>query len=399
MENKQYTSQREREELDKATADLDEFVANFLASETEPKPEPELVIAWADIEIEDDLPTTVKFDTSFQTVCDILDEYSNRKSIKESLAEARKLEAKATDINCFDLKPEFDNPDLNQHFKIKKPTITAVIDWLRLEIIVSKAYKFKRPTQSYNDVKDFLRSEGINENPYVKQTGNSTFEVDLHDVKNGKEYAEILNKLRDEYEPSSLKITTLEVSIDFWNLSAGAFLLALQKSVKITELFENTDLRIYDNDGGKVMPRTATNAMKHVHEGKTIGIGHKNKGSVYIRIYFKTMDKGSDLPKDQHRTRIEINVRDETLASMGNDADNLKHLVNESFKLLKFTRLVDTATAKQTAEYRNNVELFGKESSVISKSRNRRKHSDHIETHSEFNKVVSKAVSNFLRGF
>ncbi|RZG77455.1 hypothetical protein [Acinetobacter sp. WCHAc060025] len=397
MEIQQYMSPKERDELEKATTELDEFVANFLASETEPKPE--RVIAWADIEIEDDLPTAVKFDTSFQTACDVLDEYANRKSVKESLAEARKVEAKATDINCFDLKPEFNNPALNQHFKIEKPTITAVIDWLRLEIIVSKAYKFKRPTQPYNDIKDFLKAEGINENPYVKQASSCKFEIDFHDVKNGKEYAETLKKLRDEYEPISLKVATLEVSIDFWNLSTGAFLLALQKSVKITELFENTDLRIYNDDGGKVMPRTATNAMKHVHDGKTIGIGHKNKGSVYIRIYFKTMDKGLDLPKDQHRTRIEINVRDETLASMGNDADNLKHLVNESFKLLKFTRLADTATVKQTAEYRSNVELFGKEISVISKSRNRRKHPDHIETHTEFNKLVSKAVSNFLRGF
>lgn len=397
MEIKQYMSPRERDELEEATKALDDFVAEVWDSQDEPKPE--LVIAWTDIEMEDDLPTAVKFDTSFQTACDVLDEYVNRKSIKESLAEARKVEAKATDINCFDLKPEFNNPDLNQHFKIEKLTFTAVIDWLRFEMQVSKAYKFKRPTQPYNDIKDFLKVKGINVNSYVKQTGGCTFEIDLHDVKNGKEYAETLSKLRAEYEPSSLKIITLEVSIDFWHVSASAFLLALQKSVKVTDLFENTDLRIYNDDGGKVMPRTATNAMKHVHDGKTIGIGHKNKGSVYLRIYFKTTDKGLDLPKDQHRTRIEINVRDETLASMGNDADNLKHLANESFKLLKFTRLADTATAKQTAEYRSNVELFGKEISVISKSRNRRKHLDHIETHSEFNKVVSKAVSNFLRGF
>ena len=394
MEIQQYMSPREREQVEKGTAELEAFMAELMSgNQSEPK------ITWDDIEIEDELPTTVVQGMPFQTACDVLDEYANRESIKQSVIEACKLEAKATDIKCFDLKPEFSNPDLSQHFKIEKPTITAVIDWLRLEINVSKAYKFKRPTQPYNDIKDFLKTEGINENPYVKQTSSCTFEIDLHDVESGKEYAKALNKLRHEYEPISLKVTTLEVSIDFWNLSADAFLLALQKSVKITQLFENTDLRIYNGDGAKVMPRTASNAMKHVHDGKTIGIGHKTKGSVYIRIYFKTKDKGFDLPKDQHRTRIEINVRDEMLASMGNDADNLKHLANESFKLLKFTRLTDTATAKQTAEYRSNVELFGKEISVISKSRNRRKHPDHIETHSEFNKVISKAVSNFLRGF
>ena len=394
MEIQQYMSPREREQVEKGTAELEAFMAELMSgNQSEPK------ITWDDIEIRDELPTTVVQGMSFHTACDVLDEYANRESIKQSVIEACKLEAKATDINCFDLKPEFNKPDLNQHFKIDKPMITAVIDWLRLEITVSKAYKFKRPTQPYNDIKDFLKAEGINENPYVKQTSNCTFEIDLHDVESGKEYAKALNKLRHEYEPISLKVTTLEVSIDFWNLSADAFLLALQKSVKITQLFENTDLRIYNGDGAKVMPRTASNAMKHVHDGKTIGIGHKTKGSVYIRIYFKTKDKGFDLPKDQHRTRIEINVRDEMLASMGNDADNLKHLANESFKLLKFTRLTDTATAKQTAEYRSNVELFGKEISVISKSRNRRKHPDYIETHSEFNKVISKAVSNFLRGF
>lgn len=394
MEIRQYMSPRERDELNKANAEMDAFMAEFMSGD-----QSEPTVTWGDIEIKEELPNTVVQGMPFQTACDVLEEYANRESVKQSVIEARKVEAQATDINCFDLKPEFNNPDLNRHFKIDKPIITAVIDWLRLEIIVSKAYKFKRPTQPYNDIKDFLRAEGINENPYVKQTSSCTFEIDFHDVESGKEYTEALNKLRDEYEPISLKVTTLEVSIDFWNLSAGAFLFALQKSVRITELFENTDLRIYNSDGAKVMPRTANNAMKHVHDGKTIGIGHKTQGSVYIRIYFKTTDKGLDLPKDQHRTRIEINVRDEMLASMGNDADNLKHLANESFKLLKFTRLTDTATAKQTAEYRSNVELFGKEISVISKSRNRRKHPDHIETHSELNKAISKAVSNFLRDF
>ncbi|EXA87795.1 TPA: hypothetical protein U9I93_003206 [Acinetobacter baumannii] len=45
-------------------------------NQSEPK------ITWDDIEIKDELPTTVVQGMPFQTACDVLDEYANRESIK-----------------------------------------------------------------------------------------------------------------------------------------------------------------------------------------------------------------------------------------------------------------------------------------------------------------------------
>lgn len=394
MQNTHYLSPHQQRELDEAIADLNAFMADFMSDD-----QADSMVTWDDIEIKAELPTTVVQGMPFRTACDVLDEYSNRDGIKRSIIEARKIEAQATDINCFELKPEFNNPDLNQYFKIEKPRITAVIDWLRLEILISEGYKFKRSTQPYNDIKDFLKAKSINDNPYVKQTGGRTFELDLHDVSPGNDYINILNKLRAEYEPRSIKVVTLEVSLDFWNVSASPFLLALQKSLRVDDRFKNTDLRTYNHDKGKSMPTNSVTAMKRVHDGHTIGIGHKYDGDLYVRTYYKVKDRGQTLPKDQHRTRIEINVRGEALASMGNDADNLKCLTSECFKLFKFTCLTNDATAKQKADYRKLMGLFGKKANLISKNRNRCSHPDYIKTHTKLNRSISKAVSNFTRNF
>lgn len=395
METQHYMSLRERDDLNKANAEMDAFMAEFMSGD-----QSEPTVTWGEIEIKEELPNTVRPGMPFRTVCDVLDEYVNRDSIKQSVVEARKIEAQATDINCFELKPEFNDPDLNRYFEVKKPKITAVIDWLRLEIVIGGEYNFKRPSKPYDDIKDFLKATGINDEPYVVQSPRyrRTFTIDLHDVLTGNQYNDILNQLCEEYQPSSLRILTLEVSIDFQNIQAKPFLLALAKAIRIDKRFTNSDLRTY-KDSGLFMPSKSETAMKYVQDCYSIGIGHKDEGDLYVRIYYKMTDRNQRLPLDQHRVRIEINVRGQTLVDLGNDANNLKHLANESFKLLKFTHLVDDATAEQKAKYRKFVGLFGKEFSIISKSRNKRKHPDHIESHAELNKVISKAVSNFIRKF
>lgn len=395
MEVPQLMSPIEFKDLRKADADLEAFMAEFMSGD-----QSEPMVTWDEIEINEELPTTVTQGMPFRTVCDVLDEYVNRDSIKQSVVESRKIEAQATDINCFDLKLEFNSPDLNQYFEIKKPKITAVIDWLRLEIVIGEGYKFKRPTKPYDDIKDFLRAKGISDEPYVVQSSHYrwTFTIDLHDVSTGNEYNNVLNQLREEYQPSLLKVVTLEVSLDFQNIKAKPFLLALAKAIRVDERLTNTDLRIY-KDSGLFMPNKSETAMKYAQDCYSIGIGHKDQGDLYVRIYYKMRDRDQELPQDQHRMRIEINVRGQTLVDLGNDATNLKYLANESFKILRFTHLTDDATAEQKAEYRKFMGLFGKEISVISKSRNKRKYPDHIESHAELNRAISKAVSNFIRKF
>lgn len=404
----QYFNARERENEDKFLAEIEAIFAEA-ASEDKPK-----TVTWEDIEIDDDeprptaepvskdkLPFAIVAGMPFQKACDILDGYTNRDSIKQAVAEANKIEAKATDINCFELNPKFNNADLNQYFKINKPKVSAVIDWLRLEIVVSESHNFKRPNRSYDDIKDFLKAKGINDNPYVVQSPRCkrTFTIDLHDVSTGGEYENVLNLLRREYQPSSLKIVVLEVSLDFWNINAKSFMLALAKSIRVGDSFNNKDLRVYTGDDWRFMPAKSETAMEYAQKCYTVGIGHKTQGDLYARIYNKVTDKNKNLPLDQHRPRIEINVRGQTLIKWGNDANNLKYLANEAFKLLKFTHLTDKATMVQTEEYRKRMKLFGEEIAAVSKSRNKRKHPDHIKPYAKINEVIAKSVWNLMRNF
>ncbi|WP_343596053.1 hypothetical protein [Acinetobacter sp.] len=398
-EDTQYLNARELADREWLLAEMDAIAGEF-PNENEP-----LAVTWEDIEINDDdsqpVPKEITSKTPTSEVHALLDMYANSPTIQTGLREANKIEAKTTDINCFELKPEFDNSDLNQHFKIKKPKITAVIDWLRLEIVVGESYNFKRPRKPYNDIKDFLKAKGINDNPYVVQSSRNkrTFTIDLHDVSTGSEYENILNLLRREYQPSSLKIIVLEVALDFWNINAKSFMLALAKSIRVGGCFNNKDLRVYTSDDWQFMPAKSETAMKYTQKCYTIGIGHKTQGDSYLRIYNKVQDRNKPLPPNQHRTRIEINLRGQMLVEWGDDANNLRYLTNKAFKLLKFTHLTDDATTDQTDEYRKLVKLFGEEVSIISKSRNKRNHLDHIKSHAKLNEVVAKSVGNFIRNF
>lgn len=77
MEIQQYMSLRERDELNKANAELEAFMAEFMSVD---RSEP--TVTWDDVEIKEELPTTVVPGMPFRTVCDVLDEYANRDSIK-----------------------------------------------------------------------------------------------------------------------------------------------------------------------------------------------------------------------------------------------------------------------------------------------------------------------------
>lgn len=394
------TSQREQREIDSLTDELDAFIADAFKEDESPN-DPK-VVSWDDIELKDELPTVVTTDTPWQTVCDFWDEYSSRPSIQQGLREAEKIEAKCTHIECFPLKCEFSNAELNKYFTIRKPKVTACIDWLKLEFTVDSMYKFGHPTKPFQDIRKFLKDHGINDNAYVEQSqvNPRTFTFDIHDIASLKQIDAILGLLREEYDATDMKIVTLELSLDFWNMKAKPLLLALAKSVRVGSSITDKDFRVYlGKKQFRVMPNNPRKAMKYINQGYTIGIGHRDNDDVYIRLYFKTKDQNKNLPTERHRARVEVNLSGQVLADLGNDADNLKHLINEGFGHLRFTKLNDGVTAVEARHYRERIELFGQEKQIISKSRNKRDLPDLIRTHAELNKTASKAVSNLSRNF
>lgn len=414
-----YLSPRMQEELDKATADLDAFIADFF-KEDEP-PEDSGSVSWDDIELgcdEDDSrpikfrktekpkltkPKVITLETPTAEVHASLDALQKSATIQASLREAEKIEAKATNIDCYSFKKlEFKNPALKKFFTIRKPKVTAVIDWLKLKMTVSPTYAFSHPSKKFQDIRKFLKLHGINNNARVDQSlaDERIFTFDIHDVASGEQFKRVIALLESEYGATDMKIVMLELSLDFWHVGAGPLLLALAKSVRADTTVSSKDFRLYRGKGQfRVMPKSPHTAMRYINEGYTIGVGHRDKSKVYKRAYLKTRDQNQDLPQDQHRPRIETNLRGQVLADLGNDADNLKHLVNEGFRHLRFTKLNDNATAKEVADYHNSAELFGRESCVISKSRHKRKLHNFIKPHSDLNRVIDKAVWNFSRNF
>jgi len=394
------TPQREQREIDSFTDELEALFAN--APNEDESPNDPKVVSWDDIELKDELPTVVTTDTPWQTVCDFWDEYSSRPSIQQGLREAEKIEAKCTYIECFPLKCEFSNAELNKYFTIRQPRVTACIDWLKLEFTANPTYKFGHPTKPFQDIRKFLKDHGINDNAYVEQSkvNPQTFTFNIHDIASFKQMDAILRLLREEYDATDMKIVMLELSLDFWNMKAKPLLLALAKSVRVGSSITDKDFRVYlGAKQFRVMPNNPRKAMKYINRGYIIGIGHRDNDDAYIRLYSKTRDQNQDLPQDKHRTRVEVNLSGQVLVDLGNDVDNLKHLINEGFGHLRFTKLNDGVTAVEARHYRERIELFGQEKQITSKSRNKRDLPDYIRSHAELNRAASKAVYNFSRNF
>lgn len=414
-----YLSPQMQEELDKATADLDAFIADFF-KEDEP-PEDSGSVSWGDIELgcdEDDSrpikfrqtekpkltkPKVITLETPMAEVHASLDALQKSATIQTSLREAEKIEAKATSIDCYSFKKlEFNNPKLNGFFTIRKPKVIAVIDWLKLQMTVSPAYAFSHPSKKFQDIRKFLKLHGINNNARVDQSlaDERIFTFDIHDVASGEQFKRVIALLESEYGATDMKIVMLELSLDFWHVGAEPLLLALAKSVRADTRVSSRDFRLYRGKGQfRVIPKSPYTAMRYINEGYTLGIGHRDKSKAYKRAYLKTRDQNQDLPQDQHRPRIEVNLSGQVLVGLGNDTVNLKHLISEGFKYLQFTQLNDNATAEEVKRYRKSIELFGRETSTISKSRHKRQLPDFIKSHADLNRAISKAVYNLTRKF
>lgn len=334
------------------------------------------------------------------------DAYVRRLSESKSVQQAKEIEARLTTIESYPLaKIKVKSKKVASYFKFKAPSVTAVIDWLALEFRVNaSAFVFKHPDKPFQDIRKLMKDHAVDPNMYVlhSKSDRSKFTIHLHDIARVEQLDRVIELLRVHYgaSPHEMRITTLELSLDFWHVKTKAMLLALAKSVRAVASVEDKDFRVYlDTNHFAVMPKDPCKAMSYIDQGYTIGIGHMRNDDVYIRAYYKRTDRNADLPEHERRLRIEVNLTGKILEVMGNHTDNLKALIEQGFKHLTFTRLNTDVANKDQVRYTDQVELFGRSTSVISRSRNRRPLCNFIRTNRGLNDVVRKSVYNLSRYF
>lgn len=362
-------------------------------------------IKFEDILIDDDQQSRVP-DSQNSDFNSCFDAYVRRLSESKSVHQAKEIEARLTTIESYPLaKIKLKSKEVASYFKFKAPSVTAVIDWLALEFRVNaSAFVFKHPDKPFQDIRKLMRDHAVDPNMYVlhSKSDRSKFTIHLHDIARVEQLDRVIELLRINYgaSPHEMRITTLELSLDFWHVKTKAMLLALAKSLRAVASVEDKDFRVYLNANHfAVMPKDPRKAISYIDQGYTIGIGHMRNDDVYIRAYYKRTDRNADLPEHERRLRIEVNLTGKTLEAMGNHTGNLKALIEQGFKYLNFTRLNNDVTDKEQARYADQVELFGRRSSMISRSRNRRPLCNFIRTNRELNDVVRKSVYNLSRYF
>lgn len=355
-----------------------------------------------EVEAEKSIPCTKHAVNEFNA---FFDAYARRLSESKSVHQAEQIEASVTTIENYPIeKVDFISDKVDKCFKLNQPSVTAVIDWLALEFRVNRsAFVFKHPDKPFQDIRKLMKDHAIDPNLYVvnSRTDRSMFTIHLHDIARVDQLHRVVELLQAHYgaSPHEMRITTLELSLDFWNIRTKGMLLALSKSVRALESVQDEDFRVYLSPTRySTMPKDPLKAMSYISQGYTIGIGHM-RDDVYIRAYYKQTDRNAELPKHKRRLRIEVNLKGKTLEAMGNHTGNLKALIQQGFKYLSFTRLNAGVTDKEQARYVDQVELFGRSTSVISRSRNRRNLPDYIKPNRELNDAIRKSVYNLSRYF
>src|SRR5699024_2291939 len=129
--------------------------------------------------------------------------------------------------------------------------IKAVIDWVDLTFEVNPSTcKFADKPNARSYIKSFLTSKTGTKH-YIKHDESDidqqglAFTIRLHDIRNNEDLLKITHLLATQYGADYLqmKISSIELSLDFYNVPSRAFLSALHKSLKYSKTAEN--FRIY----------------------------------------------------------------------------------------------------------------------------------------------------------
>lgn len=298
----------------------------------------------------------------------------------ENAKQADDLETKIySNINSYD-------------FKAMNIKIRARVDFLDLYFEITKA-------SSRHDIKKFLTEKtGIKH--YIKERLNG-YVIRLHDMNSLKLLNERLRCL-DHFGllHPSMKIVELEVALDFYGYKHLGLATALLKSLRLPSTANN--FRVFKTQTGVFLPIPVNPIVlnRKLKDGFNIGINHR-LADEYWHIYQKQTDQnGMPLKESEWRIRAEKNIKAPVLTRLNNSFSNIRQLLLESFKGLRFTRLKTEASRHQAGIYMNKIDVYGLEKEpYLDSHRNLRKLIPDIEMNAELNRLVVNAVCNLAQNF
>ncbi|MCG2607849.1 hypothetical protein LZZ98_04760 [Acinetobacter sp. SM34] len=358
---------------------------------------------------------TVSDKTRTQDMNALLDAYQKRVQVNAD-AWARVEAEFLSNISsyCFDKHMEFKNDLLKEKGYLIKFTpikIKAVIDWLDLTFEVNPSIcKFANKSNARSYIKSFLTAKTGTKH-YVKHDESDidqqglAFTIRLHDIRNKEDLMKITHLLTTQYGADYLqmKISNIELSLDFYNVQSRAFLSALHKSIRYSRTTENFRIYKYMKDDVRnkftLIPKAPMLLLDQFNNDWCLGINPKGSPLCY-RLYPKTTDSNKQaLPINEHRLRVEVTLSRDFLTDTDCYLPNLPNIIKLGFKHLSFTRLDEKASEEMKANYNQHIAPFGMEQSTTSISRNKRTLANGVKTHSELNSLVSKAIFNLCRQF
>jgi hypothetical protein len=205
----------------------------------------------------------------------------------------------------------------------KKFRYTAVIDFVEITFHTkdaSNAFSIKR-----NLGFDYVH-------PMDKRAGAAAneFKAKIQNVKHWSEIDRIYKRLNDQYELSSEpKITCIEVSFDAYSKGAS-FKEMIEHVANYYWMLANPvsqNRRFTRGTKGTTQSLSRRAYMlNRLSRGGTVYIGDHRYDPEGMRIYYKQTDKEEDLPMDEHRSRIEITLRDASCPF-----DNLEDAIHYDF--------------------------------------------------------------------
>ena len=298
----------------------------------------------------------------------------------ENAKQADDLETKIySNINSYD-------------FKAMNIKIRARVDFLDLYFEIAKL-------STRHDIKKFLTEKtGIRH--YIKESLNG-YVIRLHDMNSLKLLNERLRCL-DHFGllHQSMKIVELEVALDFYGYKHLGLTMALLKSLRLPSTANN--FRVFKAKTGVFIPIPINPIVLHrkLKDGFNIGINHR-LADEYWHIYQKQTDQnGTPLKESEWRIRAEKNIKESVLKRLNNSFSNIRQLLLESFKGLRFTHLKAEASSHQMDAYMNKIDVYGMEKEpYLDSHRNLRKLIPDIEMNAELNRLVVNAVCNLAKNF
>lgn len=273
----------------------------------------------------------------------------------------------------------------------------AVIDFMKLELSPQKETHrslIKKYLTEKTGTRHYIEESEVE----IAEVGTK-YVITVHDVKSAAQLYKLIEHLGHfGVNRQLINVVEVELSLDFYNAPRKELLIALFKSLKLSE--DANNIRVYRRKGEKRdMPFNLNRTQQYLKNGYCIGINPKGS-DVYYRLYHKVVNKMLPLPPEEHRLRLEVNLHRHELEKITPNLTDFEAIIREGFKHIDFTKLDEDVDESLKQEYRRHVRPYGQEVMPFrSKSGNRRTLPEGIKLNAEVNKIKRTAVSNLLRNF